>query len=186
MIKKERSTGETSVKVRIGGAETVIDTGIPFFDHMLQQVAVHSGACIAIEAQGDTQVDAHHTVEDVGIVLGEALDALFADRRGINRYGCTLLPMDEALVGISLDLSGRPFAACSLALDNTISGFSEETAREFFWGLARGGRLTVHVWKLSGLGDHHVVEAAFKGLGRVLREVMRGGDNSLPSSKGVL
>jgi len=186
MISKVRSTTETSIKVVINAPETIIDTGLPFFDHMLQQVAVHSGALLVVKAQGDTQVEAHHTVEDVGIVLGEALDALFAERSGINRYGHTLLPMDEALVGISLDLSGRPFASCSLALGNTIPGFGEETVREFFWGLARGGRLTVHVWKLNGQGDHHIIEAAFKGLGRVLREVTSGGGSTVPSSKGVL
>lgn len=187
MVKRERVTTETRVKVEVNTATTAIATGIPFFDHMLEQVVVHSGLRLTIEARGDAHIDAHHTVEDVGIVLGEALDELCGDRRGVERFGHAIVPMDEALVGISLDLSGRAYAACSLALANTVPGFSEETVREFFWGLARGGRLTVHVWKLSGAGDHHIIEAAFKGLGLILRQVRRGAlADSVPSSKGVL
>jgi imidazoleglycerol-phosphate dehydratase len=188
-----RSTAETEISVTVdldGSGNYDNKTGIGFFDHMLDQLARHSLIDLTVRAQGDLHVDDHHTVEDTGIALGQALTAALGDKRGIQRYGACLLPMDDAMVRTALDLSGRPFLVWSLPMPSPkIGGFDTELVREFFQALSTHGGITLHVDLLHGLNSHHIAEAAFKSVARALREAVstdpRKAD-AIPSTKGAL
>ena len=188
-----RTTAETDVSVEINLDGTGVydnQTGVGFFDHMLDQLARHSLIDMTIRAKGDLHIDDHHTVEDVGITLGQALAKALGDKRGIRRYGSCLLPMDDALVRAALDLSGRPFLVWDVDLPtDKIGTFDTELVREFFQALSTHGGITLHVSALAGLNSHHIAEAAFKAVARALREAVepdpRKGD-AIPSTKGTL
>lgn len=186
----ERTTRETSVQVRLdldGSGEAAVATGVPFFDHMLQQVARHGRFDLTVEARGDLDVDAHHTVEDTGIVLGQAIRQAVGDGEGIARFASVHLPMDDALVLTALDLSGRPYLQYALDTAPVMLGtFPAELAEEFFRALAVHAGLTLHLLRVSGRNTHHVVEAAFKGLGVALARATRIEGRGIPSTKGVL
>jgi len=168
-----RTTNETDISLTIyldGNGISDIDTGIPFLDHMLTLFAVHSLCDLSLEARGDIEVDDHHTVEDIGICLGEALKLAIGDKTGINRYGHFTLPMDEALVRVVLDFSGRPFLHYNLHIPNQRLGdLASENLREFFQALANSAGLNIHIDLLRGQNSHHIAEAAFKALGRALK-----------------
>ncbi|KIN60489.1 Imidazoleglycerol-phosphate dehydratase [Sulfitobacter noctilucae] len=188
-----RSTAETEVSVEInldGTGSYDNQTGVGFFDHMLDQLARHSLIDMTIRAKGDLHIDDHHTVEDVGITLGQALTKALGDKRGIRRYGSCLLPMDDALVRCALDLSARPFLIWNVDLPTSkIGGFDTELVREFFQALSTHGGITLHVDMLHGLNSHHIAEAAFKSVARALRDAVevdpRKAD-AIPSTKGAL
>ncbi len=186
-----RKTTETEVRVRLnldGRGESAINTGIGFLDHMLALFAVHGLFNLEVQANGDRHVDDHHTVEDVGIVLGEAIGKALGERRGIRRYATTILPMDETLGMVSLDLSGRSACQFDAPLAGKIGAFDAELIEEFFVAVSRGGGLALHAKILAGGNQHHMAEALFKAFGRALDEATRidprvGG---VPSSKGKL
>lgn len=189
-----RRTNETAIRVSVdldaaGARETpTLRTGIGFFDHMLHQLARHSGIAMSVEADGDRHIDDHHTVEDVGIALGEALREALGDKAGIARYANVALPMDEALVEAALDISGRPFLVFNLdfAADK-IGTFDTQLVREFFTAFAMNARLTLHINARYGRNDHHLAEAAFKAVARALgAAVARTGHDTVPSTKGAL
>ena len=188
-----RSTAETEISVTLdldGNGTYDIQTGIGFFDHMLDQLARHSLIDMTVRAKGDLHIDDHHTVEDTGIALGQALPAALGEKRGIQRYGSCLLPMDDALVRAALDLSGRPFLVWSLDMPSAkIGTFDTELVREFFQALSTHGGITLHVDLLHGLNSHHIAEAAFKAVARALREAVATDPrkaNAIPSTKGAL
>jgi imidazoleglycerol-phosphate dehydratase len=186
-----RETKETTVAVALtidGSATTDVSTGIPFFDHMLEQLGKHAGFDLAIEAKGDLDVDLHHTVEDVGIVLGNALREALGDKRGVRRFANSLVPLDEALVEVAVDLSGRPFLVYAVdPVSEWIGTFDPQLAEEFWKGFVDGARLTMHLRSISGKNGHHVIEASFKGVARALRDaVKREGGDAVPSTKGTL
>ncbi len=186
-----RRTAETSVELslELDGSGTVeINSGIGFFDHMLTQLALHGMMDLKLKAAGDLEVDEHHTVEDVGICLGQALAEALGDRSGIARYGQALVPMDEALVEVALDLSRRPILVTTGSLPGQAGGFSGQLAVEFMRALANHGGITLHVAFRYGTNDHHILEAAFKALGQALYRATRPmpGREGVGSSKGVL
>lgn len=187
-----RTTGETDVRVRLdldGDGGSSIATGVGFFDHMLALLARHALIGLEVEASGDLETGSHHTVEDVGITLGQALAQALGDRGGIERYGAALVPMDECLVQAALDLSGRPLLALDLPLPaGEIGGFETELVGEFLRGLANHAGATVHVRLLAGGNTHHAIEAAFKALARALREAVAANPRvrGVPSTKGSL
>ncbi|MEL6242389.1 MAG: imidazoleglycerol-phosphate dehydratase HisB [Pseudomonadota bacterium] len=191
--KLTRTTAETDIDVDInldGTGAYDNETGVGFFDHMLDQLARHSLIDMTIRAKGDLHIDDHHTVEDTGIALGQALTQALDDKTGIRRYGSCLLPMDDALVRCALDLSGRPFLIWKLDLPTPkIGTFDTELVREFFQALSTHGGITLHVDMLHGLNSHHIAEAAFKSVARALREAVeidaRKAD-AIPSTKGAL
>lgn len=186
-----RNTAETQIRVRLsldGDGSFRGTSGIGFFDHMLTLLAVHGGFTLELDAQGDLDVDNHHTVEDIGIALGEALKQALGDKRGIRRYGCFFCPMDDALSRIVLDLSGRPYFVYDVQIPvERIGAFETEMTREFFLALAMHGAMNLHMACLYGVNGHHIVESLFKGLGHALAEAvsLRGG-GAILSSKGVL
>ena len=188
-----RKTTETDIRLAltIDGEETcAIDTGCGFLNHMLELFARHGCFGLTVCCKGDTHVDDHHTVEDVGIALGETLKMALGDKRGITRYGSFLLPMDESLVMVALDISGRCTCCCDLALPaQKVGTFDTELVEEFFLGLCRSLGLTLHLKKLAGTNTHHIIEAAFKGFGRAMAQAVaidaRHAD-TLPSTKGLL
>ncbi len=191
--KVERRTGETAVTASVGldgTGQSSIATGIGFLDHMLVCLARHAMFDLAVAASGDLHVDSHHTTEDVGIVLGQALAAALADKRGVRRFGSAVVPMDEALVEAAIDLSGRPYLAwqVSFARDR-IGEMDTELFEEFFRALATNALLALHVTARAGRNDHHVAEACFKAVARALRAAVepdpRGGAE-IPSTKGAL
>ncbi|MDK3075709.1 imidazoleglycerol-phosphate dehydratase HisB [Sedimentitalea sp. JM2-8] len=188
-----RKTAETDISVRIdldGTGSYDNRTGVGFFDHMLDQLARHSLIDMTIRAEGDLHIDDHHTVEDVGIALGQALTQALGDKRGITRYGACLLPMDDALVRTALDLSGRPYLVWNVDLPTAkIGTFDTELVREFFQALSTHGGITLHVDRLHGLNSHHIAEAAFKSVARALREAVQTDPrkaDAVPSTKGAL
>jgi imidazoleglycerol-phosphate dehydratase len=186
-----RETKETTVAVALtidGSGTTTVSTGIPFFDHMLEQLGKHAGFDFSIDAKGDLDVDLHHTVEDVGIVLGNALREALGDKRGVRRFANSLVPLDEALVEVALDLSGRPFLVYAVdPISEWIGTFDPQLAEEFWKGFVDGARVTLHLRSISGKNGHHVIEASFKGVARALRDaVKREGGDSVPSTKGTL
>lgn len=189
----ERNTNETQIKVGVnldGTGLTSIKTGVGFFDHMLEQLGRHSGIDLVVEATGDLDVDSHHTVEDVGIALGESLLAALGDKKGIRRYGSAIVPMEEALMQVALDLSGRPFLSFEVSVPaERIGNYDPDLTQEFFVALSRAAEITLHINQLSGKNSHHIVESVFKGVARALQAAIeidprRGGD--VPSTKGVL
>ncbi|MEJ6502405.1 MAG: imidazoleglycerol-phosphate dehydratase HisB [Rhodobacterales bacterium] len=188
-----RKTVETTIEVSIDLDGTGIydnQTGVGFFDHMLDQLSRHALIDMKIRAKGDLHIDDHHTVEDTGIALGQALAKALGDKKGIRRYGSCLLPMDEALVRAALDLSGRPFLVWNLDLPSSKVGtFDTELVREFFTAFAMQGGITLNIEKLSGLNSHHIVEATFKAVARALREAVETDPrkaDAIPSTKGTL
>lgn len=188
-----RKTAETDINVSInldGSGIYDNQTGVGFFDHMLDQLARHSLIDMKIRATGDLHIDDHHTVEDVGIALGQALAKALGDKRGIRRYGSCLLAMDDALVRTALDLSGRPFLVWNVDIAAPkIGTFDTELVREFFQALATHGGITLHVDALHGLNGHHIAEAAFKSVARALREAVETDprkSDAVPSTKGAL
>jgi len=188
-----RKTAETEISVQINLDGTGVydnQTGIGFFDHMLDQLARHSLIDMTIRAQGDLHIDDHHTVEDTGIALGQALTQALADKRGIRRYGACLLPMDDALLRCALDLSARPFLIWNVDLPTPkIGTFDTELVREFFQALSTHGGITLHIDQLHGFNSHHIAEAAFKALARALREAVETDPrkaDAVPSTKGAL
>jgi imidazoleglycerol-phosphate dehydratase len=188
----ERTTGETSVRLRLrldGAGESGARTGIGFLDHMLDLLARHARIDLDVEATGDLETGSHHTTEDVGIVLGCALDEALGDRAGVNRYGDATVPMDEALAACAIDLSGRPLLAFDGSIpQTTIGNFETELAEEFFRAVASNARLTAHLRLLAGTNAHHMVEACFKAFARALRAAVAvdPADTAVPSTKGVL
>jgi len=188
-----RSTAETEITVIINLDGTGIydnQTGVGFFDHMLDQLARHSLIDMTVRAKGDLHIDDHHTVEDTGIALGQALTQALGEKRGILRYGSCLLPMDDAQVRCALDLSARPYLIWNVDLPTQkIGNFDTELVREFFTAFATHGGITLHVDKLHGFNSHHIAEAAFKSVARALRDAVevdprKSGD--IPSTKGAL
>ena len=188
-----RKTAETTLSVAIdldGSGRADNRTGVGFFDHMLDQLARHALVDLAVRAEGDLHIDDHHTVEDVGIALGRALDEALGDKRGIRRYGSCHLAMDEALVRAALDLSGRPFLVWKVDFPSPkIGTFDTELVREFFTAFAMNARLTLNVARLDGENSHHIAEAAFKAVAQALRAAVepdpRAG-GAVPSTKGTL
>jgi imidazoleglycerol-phosphate dehydratase len=187
-----RRTKETDISLRLdleGSGKHSIHTGIPFFDHMLSLLAYHSSMDLSLKARGDLGVDAHHTVEDVGICLGDGIRMALGEAKGIQRYGMALIPMDEALASVALDLSMRPWLVFHMKLKRSrIGTFDLELVEEFFKALCDHGRLTLHVNLLYGRNSHHMVEAVFKGFGRALRQAISldSRSASVPSTKGIL
>ena len=187
---QRRETKETTVAVALvvdGGGAAKVDTGIPFFDHMLEQLGKHAGFDLVIDAKGDLTVDLHHTVEDVGIVLGGALREALADKRGVRRFANALVPLDEALVQVALDLSGRPHLVYEVdPVAEWIGTFDPQLAEEFWKGFVDGARVTLHLRSLAGRNGHHVIEASFKGVARALRDAVKIEGSDVPSTKGTL
>ncbi|MCA1337139.1 imidazoleglycerol-phosphate dehydratase HisB [Pseudooceanicola marinus] len=191
--KVTRSTAETDIHVVIdldGTGQYECDTGVGFFDHMLDQLSRHSLIDITVTCKGDTFIDDHHSVEDVGIALGQALTKALGDKRGIRRYGDCHLAMDDSLVRAALDLSGRPFLVWNVDFPTEkIGSFDTELVREFFQAFSTHGGITLHVDKLHGLNSHHIAEAAFKAVARALRTAVESDPrkaDAIPSTKGTL
>jgi len=188
---RERRTAETQIKLSLDldGGEYSAATGVGFLDHMLDLLARHGRLGLRVEADGDLQTGAHHTVEDVGIVFGQALDEALGDRAGIRRYGSALVPMDEALAECAIDISGRPYVAFDAELPEvSIAGFDADLAAEFFRAVANSAKLTVHLWVRSGTNAHHMIEASFKAFARALRVAVSidPEESGVPSTKGTL
>lgn len=186
-----RRTKETAVEVALSlePGEASIATGVPFFDHMLDQIARHGGLTLRVQAEGDLAVDAHHTVEDVGIAFGEALKQATADKAGLARYGHAVVPLDEALVEVVVDLSGRPHLTWNANLPSGkkfIGNFDVDLSRDFFQAFVNHARVCVHVNVRYGRNLHHVVEAIFKAAARALRAALVEQGGGLPSTKGTL
>jgi imidazoleglycerol-phosphate dehydratase len=188
----KRKTKETEVVLKLnldGTGRHAIHTGLPFFDHMLSLLAYHAGMDLSLKAKGDIEVDAHHTVEDVGICLGDGIRKALGEAKGIVRYGMAMIPMDESLASVVLDLSMRPFLAFHLKLKRLrIGAFDLEGVEEFFRALSNHGKITLHINLLYGKNSHHIVEAVFKGFGRALREAVSFDPRAseVPSTKGIL
>lgn len=188
-----RKTGETHVQVNLNLDGTGLcraQTGIPFLDHMLHQIASHGLIDLEIEAQGDTHIDDHHTNEDVGITLGMALHEALGNRQGITRFGHFLAPLDEALVQVALDFSGRPHLSYGLDIPSQRVGqYDTQLVREFFVAVVNHSQMTLHLRQLDGINSHHIIEASFKAFARALRmavEIDPRRSHLIPSSKGVL
>jgi imidazoleglycerol-phosphate dehydratase len=185
-----RETKETTIDLVLvvdGRGTTTVSTGIPFFDHMLEQLGKHAGFNLGIDARGDLEVDLHHTVEDVGIVLGQALREALGEKRGVRRFANALVPLDEALVQVALDLSGRPFLVYEVEpVAEWIGTFDPQLAEEFWKGFVDGARVTLHIRSVSGKNGHHVIEASFKGVARALRDAVKVEGDDVPSTKGTL
>lgn len=188
---RERQTGETQVSLSLDldGGESSAQTGVGFLDHMLDLLSRHGNLGLRVEARGDLETGAHHTVEDVGIVFGQALDEALGDRAGIRRYGSALVPMDESLAECAIDISGRPLCVFDADLPTTsIAGFDTELAEEFFRAVANGAKLTLHVSVRYGSNAHHMIEGCFKAFARALRVAVSVDPDSpgVPSTKGTL
>ena len=190
LAEKTRSTKETDISVRLdldGSGKVDVSTGLPFFDHMIEQLGRHGGFDLSLTAKGDLEVDAHHTVEDTGIVLGAALAEALGDKAGVRRFASYLLPLDEALIQVALDLSGRPFLVYEVETSpERIGTFDPQLAEEFFRAFVTSANITLHLKSLSGRNGHHVLEASFKGVARALRDAVRVEGGGIPSTKEVL
>ncbi len=188
----ERKTKETAIRIGLkldGSGQSEISTGIPFFDHMLVLLAVHGFFDLAVKAKGDLEVDFHHTVEDVGLVLGEAFDQALGNRKGIKRFGHAVTPMDDALTSVTVDLSKRPFLAYHVpSFHPSGAAFSLSLAKEFFRAFATRGGLNLHINVSYGENEHHIIESLFKALGRALDQatLMDARIKDIRSSKGTL
>jgi imidazoleglycerol-phosphate dehydratase len=187
---RHRATNETRVDLVLvvdGAGAANASTGIPFFDHMLEQLGKHGGFDLTIDAEGDLAVDLHHTVEDVGIAFGEALREALGDKAGVRRFASALVPLDEALVQVALDLSGRPFLVYEVdPISEWIGTFDPQLCEEFWRAVAFAAGITLHLRSLSGRNGHHVIEASFKGVARALRDAVRVEGTAIPSTKGAL
>ena len=186
-----RNTAETKISLKLnldGTGKSQIDTGVGFLDHMLTLFAAHGKFDLTVICNGDTGVDDHHSVEDIGICLGQAFQAALGDKRGITRYGSFLLPMDEALILSAVDISGRSCLSYGLDIPTEkIGTFDTELVEEFFLGFTRNCPMSLHLRQLAGTNSHHIVEGAFKSVGRALKAaVALDGSNDIPSTKGVL
>ena len=186
-----RNTAETKIQVTLnldGTGKADIDTGVGFLNHMLTLFAAHGKFDLTVKCAGDVEVDDHHSVEDIGICLGQAFQAALGDKRGITRYGSFLLPMDEALILSAVDISGRSCLSYGLDIPTEkIGTFDTELVEEFFLGFTRNCPMSLHLRQLSGTNSHHIVEGAFKSVGRALKAaVALDGSNEIPSTKGVL
>ncbi len=189
----ERTTGETDIQVSInldGTGKCLVDTGLPFLDHMLHQLASHGLIDLEIKAKGDLHIDGHHTNEDVGITLGQALSQALGDRKGISRFGHFMAPLDEALVQVTLDFSGRPHLSYGLEIPTPMVGtYDTQLVREFFVAIVNHSQMTLHIRQLDGINSHHIIEATFKAFARAIRmatEVDPRRAHLIPSSKGVI
>lgn len=189
----ERTTSETAIRIEIdldGPGVSDVGTGLPFFDHMLAQLGRHGGLDLVVRAEGDLQIDAHHTVEDVGIALGEAFAAAVGDKAGIRRFASNRVPLDEALVDVALDLSGRPFLVYEVDFPGQkILGdppFDPQLVEEFWRAFATSAAITLHITLVRGVNTHHIVEATFKSVARSLRDAVRVEGTGVPSTKGIL
>jgi len=187
----ERKTKETDIRVELaldGSGSASADTGMPFFDHMLQQLGTHAGFDLAVVAKGDLDVDGHHTVEDVGLAIGQALKESLGDKAGIRRFGSVRVPIDEALVDCALDLSGRPYVVHEVPVPaEMIGSYDTGLTEDFVRALATSAMATIHVRLVSGRSPHHVVEAEFKALARALGDACSlTGRSTTPSTKGTL
>jgi imidazoleglycerol-phosphate dehydratase len=193
MVNKERKTNETDIKLSLelyGTGKANIDTGVPFLDHMLDQIARHGLMDLSISCKGDTEIDDHHTVEDIGITLGQAFSEAVGDKRGLTRYGHAYVPLDEALSRVVLDLSGRPGLDFGVKFTrDRVGSFDLDLIREFFQGFVNHSLVTLHIDNLKGINSHHQAETVFKAFGRALRMAstpdVRQSD-VIPSTKGSL
>jgi imidazoleglycerol-phosphate dehydratase len=190
---RSRATKETSIELSIdldGSGDVDVSTGIPFYDHMLEQLGKHGGFDLHIAATGDLHIDTHHTVEDVGIALGGAFHEALGDKAGVRRFASGLFPLDEALVEIALDLSGRPFVVWDVPMPEVLPlgnpPFDPQLAEHAIHSFATAAGITLHVRLCHGTNVHHIIEATFKGLARCLRDAVRVEGSSVPSTKGVL
>ena len=193
IARRERKTAETSIEIEInldGSGTTDISTGLPFFDHMLDQLGRHGGFDLTVHATGDLHIDSHHTVEDVSIVLGECFAEALGDKAGIRRFASGRYPLDEALIDIALDLSGRPFTQWEVDIPEVLAlgnpPFDPQLAEHSISSFATSAMMTLHVELVRGRNAHHIIEATFKGLARSLRDAVRVEGGSVPSTKGVL
>jgi len=192
-ISMDRETKETKISIQLdldGEGISEINTGIPFFDHLLVLFAKHSYINLSIFAKGDLEVDDHHTVEDIGICLGQAIKKALGDKKGIKRYASILLPMDEALVSVAVDISGRPFLSYKVDPDRKqVKEFEIELVKEFLIALVNNTGITLHIEQRAGENTHHILEAVFKGLARVIdlsTQIRTTNPKNIPSSKGIL
>jgi imidazoleglycerol-phosphate dehydratase len=188
--KQHRVTNETTIDLVLeidGGGSASASTGIPFFDHMLEQLGKHAGFDLTIDASGDLEVDLHHTIEDVGIVLGTAFKEALGDKAGVRRFASALVPLDEALVQVALDLSGRPFLVYDVdPVAEWIGTFDPQLTEEFWRAFVNSAGVTLHIRSVTGRNGHHVIEASFKGVARSLRDAVRIEGTAVPSTKGSL
>jgi imidazoleglycerol-phosphate dehydratase len=191
---RDRATKETTVAATLvvdGSGATEVSTGLPFFDHMVEQLGRHASFDLTLHATGDLHVDAHHTVEDVGIVLGSCLAEALGDKAGVRRFASMALPLDEALVEVALDLSGRPYLAYGVEFAADTPGlgsppFNPQLAEEFWRAFANAADLTLHIRLVQGKNTHHILEASFKAVARCLRDAVRVEGSAIPSTKGSL
>ena len=190
MVEINRETKETNIALKLnflGEGKSSINTGVGFFDHMLESFSKHSLIDLEIDCKGDTHVDDHHTVEDVGIVLGQALKQAIFPIENVERFGSSAIVMDEACVSCDLDLSNRPFLVCELSVEGKVGNFDVELVEEFFRAVVFGAGLTVHIIEQRGKNKHHIIEAAFKSLAVALRRAMNKNERmGVPSTKGIL
>lgn len=186
----ERKTKETDVRVQLrieGAGDGSADTGLPFFDHMLEQLGKHGAFDLAVSCKGDLEIDGHHTVEDTGIAIGQALSEALGDKTGIRRFASASVPLDESLVEVSLDISGRPFLVWDVPVPSEMIGtFDTGLAEDFVQAFVQNAGLTLHVRLISGRSPHHVLEAAFKGIANSLRDACAVVGGGVPSTKGAL
>ena len=187
---QHRETKETKIELTLdvdGTGQASASTGIPFFDHMLEQLGKHGGWNLRIEAEGDLEIDTHHTIEDVGIVLGTAFKEALGDKAGVRRFASAVVPLDEALVQVALDLSGRPFLVYEVdPKSEWIGTFDPQLTEEFWRAFAFAAGITLHMRSLSGKNGHHIIEASFKGVARSLRDAVKIEGTDVPSTKGAL
>jgi imidazoleglycerol-phosphate dehydratase len=189
---RSRVTKETAIDIDLrldGTGEAAVDTGLPFFDHMLAQLGKHGGFDLSLQARGDLEVDAHHTVEDVGIALGECLTEALGDKAGVRRFASISLPLDESLIDVALDLSGRPYLHYDVEPGSEPLGtppFDPQLAEEFWRAFTTSAALTLHLVMRRGKNPHHILEASFKGVARALRDAVRVEGAGVPSTKGRL
>jgi imidazoleglycerol-phosphate dehydratase len=193
---RSRATKETTIGITLrvdGTGEVEVATGLPFFDHMVAQLGKHAGFDLAVSAEGDLAVDAHHTVEDVGILLGETLKEALGDKAGVRRFASIAVPLDEALIDVALDLSGRPYLVYEVdpgaggeAYPIGTPPFDPQLAEEFWRAFVTAAALTLHLRMRSGRNPHHILEACFKGVARAMRDAVRVDGSGVPSTKGTL
>ena len=191
---RSRETKETRIDISVdvdGSGQSSVTTGIPFYDHMLSQLGKHGGFDLSVTARGDLNVDTHHTVEEVGILLGEVFRDALGDKAGVRRFASVNVPLDEALVEVALDLSGRPYLVYEVDLPAEppllgSPGFDPQLAEEFWRAFVTSAAITLHIRTRSGKNTHHIIEASFKGVARALRDAVRVEGSDVPSTKGVL
>jgi imidazoleglycerol-phosphate dehydratase len=194
---RSRRTKETAIDVRIvldGSGVVDVSTGVPFFDHMVSQLGKHGGFDLRVHCEGDLEIDTHHTIEDVGIALGETLREALGDKAGVRRFASIAVPLDEALIEVAVDLSGRPFLVYDVDPSGGTGqtfllgepGFDPQLTEEFWRAFATAAMITLHVRMISGKNTHHIIEASFKGVARALRDAVRIEGGGVPSTKGTL